>query len=450
MAADTKEATGEEAETASSNAASLHLPQDLSYTCSNTGVCCTTFDTIPVSQDCAAFLNDLSPAQENAIRADAGSDTEPFTAPGMPGDPPRLTRKADGSCVFYDKDHLCAVHRIIGAHAKPQVCRDFPYRYVETTGGVYVGLSFVCPSVRANAGTPLRDQEPELRTHYGVAQSILESQRKVALNRRIDLTWDEYLALESCFAELLAMEALPLGQRLIACCALVTFVDAYHQQLAGAPVAGPGNALPPGALGEFLDAMRNTRFESLLRVATRRRKTSPAVKRMFLGMFTGFANTLHRKGGRLHTITNVMVQYVRHASGLGKIRLKPIPGELTHRQIDAARLPENGSPAADLIARYVRHCIFRKDLVLSANVARRLRLLVLNVALVPWYAMAEAQQHERTQPADDDYSEAVAHVEKFYGFHSRFYRFFEDNATFDDIVEAFMLKPNYPYMLLGQ
>src|SRR5688572_1181807 len=94
----------------------FHFPRDISYTCQNTGVCCTTFDTIPVGESCASLLQNLSQEQESSIRADARSGGQSFTAPGMPGDPPRLTRKDEGSCVFFDKDHLCAVHRIVGAH----------------------------------------------------------------------------------------------------------------------------------------------------------------------------------------------------------------------------------------------------------------------------------------------------------------------------------------------
>ncbi|MGI8906698.1 MAG: hypothetical protein ACR2IE_09440 [Candidatus Sumerlaeaceae bacterium] len=429
--------------------AELHLPPEISYTCQNSGVCCTTFDTIPVSHNCAEQLETISPAEQTALRSDVGAGNGPFTAAGMPGDPPRLARKHDGSCIFFDKDRLCAVHRIIGPHAKPQVCRDFPYRYVETSGGTYVGLSFMCPSVRNNIGSPVGEQGAQLRSHYAVAQSVLEAPARVALNRRIELTWDEYIDLENTFAELLAIPSIPLNQRLIACCALVSFVDAYYQEMNGSPVVGPGNRMPPAALAGFLSALRSTSYAELLRVSIRARKGPTYIKQMFLGMFTGFANTLHRKGGRARTVATVLAQYVRHAAGIGKVRLKPIAVSLSYRDLARAKLPCTGA-AVELIERYVRHCIFRKDLVLSGNVSRRLRLLVLNVALIPWYATAEAVQHGRTEPIDEDFSEAVAHVEKLYGFHSRFYRFFEENATFDDIVEAFMLKPNYPYLLLGQ
>jgi Fe-S-cluster containining protein len=426
----------------------LVLPGDISYTCQNSGLCCTTFDTIPVSESCANFLHQLTAEQEAAIREDAGSGQQSFTAPGMPGDPPRLTRKVNGSCVFFDKDRLCAVHRIVGAHAKPQVCRDFPYRYVESSAGTFVGLSFVCPAVRDNKGTPVREQHDVLQEHFRVAASKLDGPKEIALNRRISLEWAEYLQLEATLLELMSLRDVSLSHRLISCCALITFVDAYHQQLAGSPVAGPGNHLPHGSLEEFLNTLRGTGYRELLRVAMRPRKTSPAVKRMFVGMFAGFANTLHRSGGRLRTVATVLTQYVRHAAGIGGVRLKPLTVLLSHAELDGVKLPTS-EKAAELLERYIRHCIFRKDLVLSANVARRMRLLVLNVALVPWYAMAEAKVNQRAVPADEDYSEAIVHVEKFYGFHSRFYRFFEENATFDDIVEAFLLKPNYPYMLLG-
>ncbi len=103
-----------------------------------------------------------------------------------------------------------------------------------------------------------------------------------------------------------------------------------------------------------------------------------------------------------------------------------------------------------MLERYIRHCIFRKDLVLMGNVSRRLRMLALNLALVPWYATAHALQAGHTDPNDEDFSEAISHIERLYGFHSRFYRFFEENPAFEDVVEAFLLKPNYPFLILGE
>lgn len=423
---------------------SLHLPQELSYTCHNSGECCTVFETIPADEQ---FLTSFAAAGEEQQERLGGS-IACCTQPGLAGDPPKLQRHAHGSCVFLGEDHLCAIHSILGEDAKPQVCRDFPYRYVETPDGIYVGLSFACPSVRSNLGKPLSEQDTQLQEHYRRARSRLDAPRAVALNRRIELSWSEYLDLERAFLEVLEQSTHSLRIRMIACCVLVNFVDTYQLQLENAPVAGPGIRLPEGELAKLLGALRAGGFAELYRVAAKPRRISPRVRRMFMGMFTGFANTLHRKGGRVRTVAGVLAQYVRHAAGLGGVALKPLTARVSHSDLDRAALPEAG-PAAAMLERYVRHCIFRKDLVLMGNVARRIRLLALNLALVPWYATAHAQQHGHDRPDEEDYSQAISHVERLYGFHSRFYRFFEENPAFEDIVEAFLLKPNYPFLILG-
>jgi hypothetical protein len=101
---------------------------------------------------------------------------------------------------------------------------------------------------------------------------------------------------------------------------------------------------------------------------------------------------------------------------------------------------------ADQIARYLRHCIERKDLVLFGDVNRRMRLLAVSGSLIAWYAAA-LQSDGHSQAAAWD--EAIGIVERLYGFHSTFYQFFERNHAFSDVVDSFLLKPGFPYVVFG-
>ena len=402
------------------------------------------FDTIPADHNCQSQLGALSPEGMKGLYDGAEQVMVPGTDPGTV----KIARKAEGSCVFYGKDHLCAVHKILGAAAKPQVCRDFPYRYVETPGGSYVGLSFVCPSVRGNLGQAVSEQEDALLAHRKTAASVQDAPETIHLNRRIALTWEEYLALESSFLDLLSAKELPVSIGLIACSVVAAYVDAFEIQRDGTPRIGPGVRFHDNEVQDFLNVIKRAGYADAINAAQRPRKISPMLRRMILGMFTSFANVLHRSTGRLGTVLAVVASYAVNASPWGRIRLKPIPGRVSHKRLAAGRLPSEGNQE-ELLRRYVSHCIFRKDLLLGSNVTRRLRLLILQVSLLPWYAEAEAASHGRATPTDEDFSEAIAHVERLYGFHSKFFRFFEANPYFDDIAESFMLRPSYPYFMLG-
>lgn len=424
----------------------FHLPEGMAYTCHSTGVCCNVFEAIPaeagvrelIDKDGGAELNVRAHNPPDFPLIQTAADT-PGTETSETGATPLLARKACGSCVLLTPENLCAVHALAGEAAKPQPCQDFPWRFVETPGGVYVGLSFVCPSVRHNRGQRVSDQRTAVARHYTRAASVRETPPTLWLNSRRSLAWRDYLSLESALMDLLADESLPLTVRLVACCILPGFVDSLltESERSGEPVDLP----------QIIEKLKSRNYDVIVALASKPRTGgSTRPRRMFLGMLTSFANTLQRQKnqGRLATVGRVMLQYARSAAGIGRLNLKPVEHPVEHSALDRASLPEAGE-AAHQITRYLRHCIERKDLVLSGDVNRRMRLLATSAALSSWYATALAGA---APPDSSHWDEAIAIVERLYGFHSTFYQFFEKNRAFADIVDSFVLKPAFPYMLL--
>lgn len=426
----------------------FHLPEGMAYTCHNTAVCCNVFEAIPAEDGVRAVIDrdggaELNAAAQNPpgfplIADTPAGDSLPGTAVEA-GSTPYLARKACGSCALLTPDHLCAVHALAGEAAKPQACQDFPWRYVETPGGVYVGLSFVCPSVRHNRGQRVSDQRAAVAQRYARAASVREVPSTIWLNSRRSLTWSDYLTLESALVDLISDESLPLTVRLVGCCIFPGFADHLltESERSGAPVSFP----------EIIEKLKARNYDIIVALASKARaRESIRPRRMFLGMLTSFANTLQRQKnqGRLATVSRVMLQYLRSAAGVGRLNLKPVEHPVDHARLDGASLPDDGE-AARQITRYLRHCIERKDLVLFGDVNRRMRLLATSAALTAWYAAALAGD---APPDSAHWDEAIGIVERLYGFHSTFYQFFEKNRAFADIVDSFVLKPAFPYMLL--
>lgn len=418
------------------NEKTLQLPEGMAYTCHSEGVCCRAFDTIPVDAAAAQALEHLDVAQLNAAAGNAPAAE--ILAPNPTGaTATKIARRACGDCTMLTGDNLCAIHKLAGEAAKPRVCQDFPWRFVETPGGIYVGLSFVCPSVRNSRGEAVAAQGEKLESLYTRAASVREATGSIALNNRQSLSWGDYLKLDEALQELIRLPGEPLATRLIACCILPGFVGQATAQ---------GGAEP----GAILDALRQAAYQHVLHIARKPSAGNSRNRRMFLGMFVSFANTLQwRKKGRLLTVSAVMAQYFRHAVGFGQVRLEPMGVSLSHEELNGLGLPDDPA-ASDLLARYVEHCIWRKDLLLGGDVNRRMRLLALNAALVPWYAAALGKAAGRPRPTYADWDEAVGHVERLYGFHSAFYRFFEQNRTFSDIVDSYILKPGFPFLLFSE
>lgn len=70
--------------------------------------------------------------------------------------------KVDGACILFE-NNLCTIHKELGYDAKPLGCRRFPFFFTETPGGIFTGLSYVCPSVRDNTGLPIEEYLPLLQ-----------------------------------------------------------------------------------------------------------------------------------------------------------------------------------------------------------------------------------------------------------------------------------------------
>ena len=82
---------------------------------------------------------------DEIARVEAAGTTLGIDAPIVDG---RL-RHIDGVCVFLEADDRCAIHRRLGAAAKPAICQQYPFALVQTEGGRRAGIDPGC--LRASA-----------------------------------------------------------------------------------------------------------------------------------------------------------------------------------------------------------------------------------------------------------------------------------------------------------
>jgi Fe-S-cluster containining protein len=429
--------------------AQIHVDPAIRYTCRSTGLCCEVFTHIPVSDEFAEEYETLDKERLPACGCDALPIEEAFSRSPQTGERILRRKPGSGSCVFHNAERKCALHSAFGPTVKPIPCRAFPFRYCETPGGVYVGLSFVCPTVRENIGAPLTEQISQLELGHSISQVKNQAPAIILLHDNLALTWDEYLQIEQDFLTILSMQEIGLAHRLIALNVLINFIKAYEENIHGPhePFAPPHQFMG-NELEEFLGTVRRTGYADILRVAGRSRP-SPRIQRMFIGMLMSFANNLWQKRNRIQVFAGIAGQYVRHAAGLGGIQLNPLKTRVSHKVLGRTRFPE-GDAGGELVERFLRHCIFRKDLVIAPTILRGINLLLLNAALIRWYAAAVCTERGGNEPELQDFSEGIRHVEMLYGFHSKFYRFFQDQPMVEEVVDSFTRRRNYPFIIMGQ
>ena len=107
------------------------------YECRRTGVCCRTGWDIP-----------FDTTEAKAVRA-LGFGGRVLLEPV--GDRPAFaTRRADGSCAFFNASaHACVIHEKAGHEALPLTCRMFPRVVLHDARGTFVSLSHFCPTAAA-------------------------------------------------------------------------------------------------------------------------------------------------------------------------------------------------------------------------------------------------------------------------------------------------------------
>jgi Fe-S-cluster containining protein len=119
------------------------------YRCRHAGVCCTSGWTIPVE---APLYRSLKSALEwGQLRPDGPHRADDLFEPvaDLPHrEPVALRRRADGSCVFFERErgNLCAIQRQTDHAHLPSACRHFPRVAVIDPRGTFVTLSHVCPT----------------------------------------------------------------------------------------------------------------------------------------------------------------------------------------------------------------------------------------------------------------------------------------------------------------
>ncbi|MBC7541634.1 MAG: hypothetical protein H7338_02790 [Candidatus Sericytochromatia bacterium] len=202
-----------------SGEALLALPE-ARFTCQNSQRCCSNETWgIPVSANSRLALAampfptlGLTPptvtAWEGDFKVDSGV-TRAF--------PYRLSPEPGGTCAACD-GRGCSVHAAIGW--QPLItCQLFPYMFTETPDGVCVSRSFTCPTVIANIGGTLAEQEGDVRQRLmPIRHTLPRVDGPVRLSPEGGVVlWSAYRRLEDHLLDLLADMSLgSVDERLLA------------------------------------------------------------------------------------------------------------------------------------------------------------------------------------------------------------------------------------------
>lgn len=435
------------AEPSNPPACALHLPAELHYECIRCGRSCGEFWEIPVDSREAERIRSLAP--DSLGPAGAADPRDALVEnPWSPGT--LMMRQAGGRCGLQRADGLCALHAAHGLAAKPNICQSFPYKFIETPGGVFVGLSFACTAVLGDLGPAVSEQSAEIEALYPFTHSRRRVTEPLTLTEDLPLSWSQYAQVEDDLAAILDPAHGPIGQRLIMQSIylrlLIQFLRESRKQ-GGTMLAGP--EANDAVLAVFRRRLRGPAEDPwpLPRRLAQRRGPSPLLRRMFLGVAHALRNTYGERRGRLGSYRSIFGAYFLWAVGRGALDL-PALG----RPIAYARLRRIGLDAAQpefdrLLTRYFRHRLFRKELLLGDSIQMTHHLQLLHWGLIAWYGTALAADAGADEVGLEHLREAVRNVEKYYVFHSTFDRLFGRHPILRAFLERIFEHPLYAYSM---
>jgi Fe-S-cluster containining protein len=417
----------------------LLLPDDVVFTCQNCGACCRNDWLIGVDDATHARLRDVDWAAREPGLGD-GAKLVPLAAPLPTGERTTFARTPAGACAFLTADTRCAIHRHLGAAAKPQVCREFPYSFVATPDGVAVGVSFACTAVRAHQGRSLPEQQDEIQAVLGGSRRVRSLPDPIVLYSSVDISWEQYRPIETALLEILGHDECSLPVALVAGSALVSLCVGLTQVEARARREGRA---PTETLIGGLAQLRADRYRRILVVAAGARYPRRPSLTPLAPLYT-WLELGRRRMSRVGLVAALYRNYFRFRRGRGRL-----PDHITGgppvalEAVRAVRFDATHPEIDGFLREYWRHVVVRKTLTPMHGVFRGYQTMLVLYAFTKWAARLAALRQGRAEAGPADVRDAVRLVEQRFIQHARFGDIFSLNPVLTIMADRLYQSPAF-------
>jgi Fe-S-cluster containining protein len=416
----------------------LLLPEGVVFTCQQSGACCRSDWLIGVDDGAHARLREVAWERHDPALGTPTFVPLPFPLPG--GERVTFARKPDGACVFLTGDARCGIHRHLGAPAKPQVCREFPYHFVDTPDGVAVGVSFACTAVRAHQGATLAAQRDEVHAVLAGSTRVERLPEPLTLYGSIELSWAEYRPIEAALLTLLAPGGEPVPVALLAGSALLSLAIGLTQIEARA--RRPGQASPTTLAGGLAELAADGHRKLLTIAAGARYPRRPSLT--YLAPAFTWLEFSRRRTSRAALVLSLYRNYFRFRRGRGRLPDVITGGEPFELEAALAVRFDAGAPGVDAFLReYWSHVIFRKTLTPMHGVFRGYQTLLALFSFMKLAARLHARRAGRRTTVLADVREAVRLVERAFVLHARYTDLFRLTPMVTVMADRLYRQPSF-------
>ena len=148
---------------------------------------------------------------------------------GLAGFSRALEKRSDGRCSYLS-DSICTLQDL----AKPAMCQLFPYSFIDTPEGTFVGLSFASTGVLQNSGRLLQEQNDHLLGVLSLFRELFPNLQEettkgfenLQLIEGMTITYGQFQTIEAPLLSALAAAVSHSGQ------SALSMLGSFHQTLA--------------------------------------------------------------------------------------------------------------------------------------------------------------------------------------------------------------------------
>lgn len=432
--------------TTTSDGDAFILPEDIRYKCLMDGACCRDTWEIRVEGEAAERIMDSDWRSCTDLPEKVRS---PFVRSRTRAKH-LLFRRNGEACCFLGEENKCRLHEKYGFEFKPHVCRRFPWRFIQTPGGVYVGLSFACNSVLRDEGPPVSQSREEALWIYEHAPEHQTIRQPILLDAKTEIDWESYLLIEAVLDQIFGYEEenfatclvaghvwLGMLRRLIE----TVLYEAGEQKKNREPNPDEKAELIRQSIINFIHKTQEDGYRRAWAIA-KKPVANAALKRMTLGTFLSFRNSLRPRQWRITALARVIFQNVRHLLRVGSLRMKPLEKRVSWSKLDPK--PEVLFPeeSQKLLRRYYRHALFRKDLIAHTDLFWGYGYFLLAYGLMEYYASGLEALGEA------DNALALSLVEKYFVHHSSFNQTFLYHPAIAHVFQYLFRRPNFAHTIV--
>ena len=333
----------------------LHIPPFVNYDCQTCGWCCRQYDITVAPEEYKRFQKLDWPQLEPDL---AGKELFGPLRKKRATDTHRLRYTPEGACVFLS-DNKCLMHRHVGELGKTIGCCVYPFTFVNTPTGVYVGCRFSCKAVAYGLGESVARREPFLRKQVGglvkAGGQLPEYFDKVFFEGNRWLPWSDYLRLEETLIRMLLRDDLPFVKRLVV---FQKYIDILR--------------------AAKLDNVRREKFRELLRILedglvaeAREEESSHKTSAMQRVLFRQYAYIFQRRhggayqemdlAGRMRTRLRGLKQSVQYTFAVGRPPHSRLSGVLPVAEVARHPLHPLGPKEEHALSRFMAGKLFGKQ-----------------------------------------------------------------------------------------